>query len=127
MRCTLAYERTPAEAAGLFASPAFIGQFDRVIAEAYVPQGGFGDSNTGVETIKLLGFLEWSFLLMTGRTIQLVTRGDRFSALQRLKSAKYRFTAHGHGGHAADAEAVVVAGFRWSVRDLLELEDVGGR
>lgn len=117
-RCVAAYEMTPDDFAALLLRPGWLLGFDRFIAEAYVPQGGFGDGKTGTDTIKLLGWYEWNVRLNVGEEVQLVTRLDRSASLRRLKAAGYNFAGMGNGDHARDAEAVTVAGMKWSVKEL---------
>jgi hypothetical protein len=117
-RCVAAYELTPEEFAGRVYGPRWLDQFERFIAEAYVPQGGFGDGKTGTDTIKLLGLYEWTVKLRFGKTVQLVTRLDRSASLRRLKAGGYNFAGMGNGDHARDAEAVTVAGMKWSIKEL---------
>lgn len=118
--CTDAREMSPAEFA-FWVECGGLNKFDRLVAENYVPQGGFGDAGTGVATLKLLGYLEWTWNLSNPESgsITLVTRNNRAAARKKLQRAGYRFKAYGSGDHAADAESVVVAGMRWSVLDLI--------
>lgn len=120
-RCVISYELTPIQFAQRVNDPRWLEQFEVVCAEAYVPQGGFGDGATGVDTIKLLGLLEWLVRLRSHgeRTVILTTRLDRSAALRRLKAVKYPFHDHeAPSGHARDSEAVVVSAMRWGAKEV---------
>lgn len=118
-RCTRAYETSPDEFARMVIAGALSG-FDEVIAENYSPSGGYGNAKTGVETDRLLGLLVWVRRVEYGDEVRLVTRMDRAAARKRLVAAKqYRRASYGHGDHALDAEAVVVAGKRYTIGQLV--------
>lgn len=110
------WETTPLKAAQWWFDEGTLDCFGEVYAENYVPQGGFGNAGTGMDTLKLLGLLEWTYKLTTTRDVTLVTRADRDAALRRLKACGWDFDAG--SDHAKDAQAVVVAGKRWKMSDL---------
>lgn len=116
--CVAAYELTPTEFAARVHGREWLRGFDRFIAEAYVPQGGFGDGGPGIATMKLLGLFEWTVKLEGLGEVTLVTRLSRAGALKRLKAVGYPFAGMGKGDHARDAEAVTVAGMKWSAKEV---------
>lgn len=117
IECQWSVEMTPVQFVSLFSDPTYRAQYDEVIAENYVPQGGFGNAGPGIYTLKLLGWIEWTWKLGRNEDVQLVTRLDRAASLRRLKHAGWEF--HSSSNHAKDAEAVVVAGKKWKISDLI--------
>lgn len=116
--CVDAVERTPAQFAEWVYSDFGMYVLDEVWAENYVPQGGFGNAGTGMDTLRLLGFLEWSLWFKRGMGLNYVTRLDRSASLKRMQGAGYPFVGAGVSDHARDAEAVVVAGKKWRIAEL---------
>ena len=110
-------ELTPWEFAHWWDGLAFE-RYDQVCAENYVPQGGFGNARTGMDTLKLLGYIEWTWRLTTGKDVILTTRLDRDAALTKLKARGWKFNVSSN--HARDAQAVVVSALKWRVSDLLK-------
>lgn len=116
--CYYANEMTPLSFAEWVHATNSLAEFDEVWAENYVPQGGFGNASTGMDTLRLLGLLEWRLRLGYGRELNYVTRLDRAASLKRMQGAHYPFVGAGVSDHARDAEAVVVAGKKWRIAEL---------
>lgn len=115
--CVDTFELTPFTFAQMVSSD-WSRQFDEAWAENYVPQGGFGNASTGVNTLKILGYFEWYMRMFRDVEVGLVTRLDRDASLQRLKGARYPFRSPATPDHARSAECVVVAGRKITVSRL---------
>lgn len=114
--CLWAREFSPDGFARALLSGIFDG-VDRVCAEDYISQGGFGSARTGSETAGLLGLVVWYSRIKLHTDPTLVTRLDRSAALKRLQAAGYRFRSANR--HAKDSQALVVSAMKWSVKDLV--------
>lgn len=114
--CLDATEVTPREFAEAVVRGSLLEGIGTVCAEDFLSQGGFGSARTGADTSELLGLLIWTARLEYDLDPVRVTRMARDSALKRLRAVSYPFVGTGVSDHARDAECVVVAGMKYSVR-----------
>lgn len=100
---------------------------DQIIVEGFWLKGGLDalrQAGSEMETTEVIGAIRhlcrWS-----ETPFQKVANGQD-AIITRLEAAGYKWTSHGHGGHAKDAEAVGVRGLGLKVKQIRAIHDLRG-
>ena len=131
--CVSAVEMTPEDCVDFVRDeitvPDFVNGFpttvpNEVIIEGFWLKGGIAalqQSGSEMETTEVIGTIR-HLCRWAGVPFQKVANGQE-AIITRLDSVGYKWTSHGHGGHAKDAEAVGVRGLGLKVRQLRQVHD----
>lgn len=102
--------------------PADLWDYDVILLEGFWLKPGIDalrQAGSQLETVQVIGAIR-HLCRRSGMPLVLVANGQD-GIRRKLKSKGYKFSAHGHGDHAHDAEAIGYRGLELKVQNLEQL------